>query len=228
MKVKLIFFIVFMVFLCAFLGLSAQDRAIRGKVTTFDSIKLVGAAVEVNSSEVAVVTDTLGLFSISCLPEDNVKVSARGFSSQRVKVNEKVKFLFVNLKLKSGPRNKALAVSSGHVSDKEQLYAKVTQYNHNTDFSMYENIYEVIRARFPGAEITGDNEIIIRGSQSFVASNAALLVLDGVMVTKYTFSSIPASDIASVEVLKGNAASEYGSRGANGVVRVQTKGARNE
>ena len=209
-------------------GLSAQERSIRGKVTTFDSIPVIGATVEVKSSKQVVTSDTLGLFTVSCLPKDKVKVSARGFTNQQAKIGEEVKRLFVNLKLKPGIVNREQAINYGHVADKEQLYAVATINVNSIDFSRYEDIYDIIRSRFPGAEINADNDIIIRGTQSFVASNAALLVVNGVIVNKYTFSSIPTADIASVNVLKGNAASEYGSRGANGVVIVETKGSRGE
>ena len=90
------------------------------------------------------------------------------------------------------------------------------------DFSQYTDIYDIIRGRFPGVQISG-GEIIIRGMNSIMGSNAALLVVDGVAVSESSFASIPTANIASINVLKDAAASIYGVRGAHGVVIVETK-----
>ena len=59
----------------------AQDRIIHGRVFTFDSIPLVKASIEVKSTKQVVFSDTLGNFSVGCAMEDQLKVSARGFST---------------------------------------------------------------------------------------------------------------------------------------------------
>jgi len=55
------------------------------------------------------------------------------------------------------------------------------------------------------------------------AGAEALFVVDGIIVSKEVFSAVPTSDIQNIRVLKGSAASIYGSRGGNGVVEVDTK-----
>ena len=47
--------------------------------------------------------------------------------------------------------------------------------------------------------------------------------MNGIIVTESFFASIPTTEIASINVLKDAAASIYGTRGANGVVIVETK-----
>ena len=91
------------------------------------------------------------------------------------------------------------------------------------NYSNYNNIYDIIRGRFTGVEVRGD-DIIIRGGTSVLGSDAALLVLDGLIVDSGTFRSISTIDVSSINVLKGSDATIYGSRGANGVVIVTTKG----
>jgi len=211
----------FFVFYTTFL-LCGQEKVIQGKVTTFDSIPLIGASIKVKSTKKVVYSDTLGLFTVSCLPKDKLKVTAKGFSNQNVKIEEKIKYVLVNLKLKPGPESRDIAIGYGYVKDKDKLYAVSSLNEKDMDFSQYTDIYEIIRGRFPGVQINGD-EIIIRGTSTFLGSDAALLVVDGVIVDQDFFASLPTADIASINVLKDAAASAYGSRGANGVVIVETK-----
>ncbi|MCK4465246.1 MAG: TonB-dependent receptor plug domain-containing protein [Bacteroidales bacterium] len=209
------------VFYSTFL-LFGQEKVIHGKVTTFESIPLIGASIKVKSTKEVVYSDTLGLFTVSCLPKDKLKVTARGFSNQNVKIKEKIKYVLVNLKLKPDPESREIAIGYGHVKDKDKLYAISSLNEKDMDFSQYNDIYDIIRGRFPGVQISG-GEIIIRGISTIMGSYAALLVVDGVVVSESSFASIPTTDIASINVLKGAAAAIYGVRGSNGVVIVETK-----
>jgi TonB-linked SusC/RagA family outer membrane protein len=66
--------------------------------------------------------------------------------------------------------------------------------------------------------------IRLRGSTNLgVGSSSPLILLDGV-ITKFSISDIDASDVESIEVLKGAAAASfYGSDAANGVLNITTK-----
>ena len=202
--------------------LFGQEKVIQGRVTTFDSLPLIGVSIKVKSTKEVVFSDTLGMFTVSCFQEDKLKVTARGFSNQNVKIEEKIKYVLVNLRLKPGPENREMAIGYGHVKDKDNLYAISSLNEKDMDFSGYTDIYQIIRGRFTGVEING-NEIVIRGTQTFLGSDAALLVVDGMVVDAKFFANIPTTEIASINILKGPAAAVYGSRGANGVVIVETK-----
>lgn len=74
----------------------------------------------------------------------------------------------------------------------------------------------------------------VRGTNSITANSEPLYVIDGVPVTQGTASTDPTqnplvtintADIASVQILKdASATAIYGSRGANGVILISTKG----
>ncbi len=213
----------FLVFYAAF-ALYGQEKTIEGMVTTFDSIPVIGASVEVRSSDTVVYTDSLGMFSVSCLPKDKLKVRAHGFARSNVRIKEKVKFVMVNLKLLSGPDNRELAVGYGHVRDEEKLYAISNVNETDMDFSKYSDIYDIITIQFSSSvRVRNDGELVIRGTTTMDSSNAALLILDGRQIDAIDFGNINTADIASINVLKDASASVYGSRGANGVVIVETK-----
>jgi TonB-dependent SusC/RagA subfamily outer membrane receptor len=100
-------------------------------------------------------------------------------------------------------------------------------------------VEELLRG-VPGLEVTalpnGDYRLRIRGQRS-IRNNATdddpLLVIDGVPISsgslRSTLAGVAPGDVARIEVLKDAAAtSMYGSRGANGVIVITTKRAKQE
>ena len=111
------------------------------------------------------------------------------------------------------------------------------------------NANELLTARAAGVNVTTNNgepgggvQIRVRGGTSISASNTPLYVVDGVplqnentvasglavgssaSLDRSPLNSLNPNDIASITVLKdASATAIYGSRGANGVVLIQTK-----
>ncbi|MFC2080098.1 TonB-dependent receptor plug domain-containing protein [Bacteroidota bacterium] len=206
-------------------SLFGQEKVIQGMVTTFDSIPLINASILVKSSKELVYSDSIGMFTVSCLPKDRIKVTARGFTGHSIRIKENTKYVLVNLRLQPGPESRELAVGYGHVSDVENLYAISNVNENDMDFSHYRNIYDIISDRFTSVQVRGDGELVIRNTQTLDgnSSNAALLIVDGRQVDAFVFGSINTVDIGSINVLKDASAAVYGSRGGNGVVIVETK-----
>ncbi|MBK6282532.1 MAG: TonB-dependent receptor plug domain-containing protein [Draconibacterium sp.] len=222
MKKEILFSIVFSFVLMFSLNGAAQERLMSGRVFTFDSIPLINASIEVKSSKQVVTTDTLGNFYVSCLPDDVLKVSANGFVSDKVKLKSNTKLALINLKLKPGDKNREIAIGYGHVKDSEKLNAVANLNSGDMDFSQYSNMYELIRGRFAGVQII-NGEIIIRGQSSINSSSAALIVVDGIPTSNSILSSLPPIQVKSINVIKDGSSAIYGSRGANGVVLIETK-----
>ena len=221
-----------LIFLFSFLFTTlviAQDKTLVGKVTTFDSIPLIGVKVTVKSTGQTVLTDTLGRFLVLCDDEDKVNIEADGFYSKKIKVEKTMRLLLVNLKLKNGEKNldqaeKYVNVGYGKTSARDLLYSVSSLNKNKIDFSLYSNMYDLIQGQFAGVRVEG-KKIVVRGNKTFqgVESDAALLVVDGVIVNESDFGNISPLDVESVDVLKDASSSIYGSRGANGVVLVETK-----
>jgi len=207
----------------------AQDKTLVGKVTTFDSMPLIGVDVLVKSTKQTYKTDTLGRFQVFCNPEDKLEISANGFYPQKVKVDKEIRLILVNLKLKKGDNNMDLAgryvnVGYGYVDSKSLLNAVSSVNKNEIDFSIYTNMFDLVQGQFPGVSVEG-NKIIVRGTKTIYGteSDAALLVVDGMIVSAQDFAVLSPLDVQSVNVLKDGSSSIYGSRGANGVVLVDTK-----
>ena len=223
-KSILIFVILFLVS-----GVFAQDKTLVGKVTTFDSIPLIGVDVLVKSTKQTVKTDSLGRFQVFCNPEDKLEISANGFYSQKVKVENEIRMILVNLKMKKGDSNLDLAsryvnVGYGYVDSKSLLNAVSSLNKNEIDFTIYTSMFDLVQGQFPGVTVEG-NRILVRGTKTIYGaeSDAALLVVDGIIVSSQDFANLSPSDVQSVDVLKDGSSSIYGSRGANGVVLVDTK-----
>jgi len=204
--------------------LRAQERMIRGVVTTFDSIPLIGASVIAQNTKQEVLTDSLGNFSIRCKNDDKLKVSAHGFYNQNVKLTDKIKFAAINLKLRPGEKEREFAIGYGHVADTDRLNA-ITSINKNDfDFSHYQNIYDLIKARCAGVYVIDNLRIIIRGINSINSQdNSALVLVDGIPYKVPELKVIQPSQVKNIDFIKDAGSAIYGARGANGVILIETK-----
>jgi len=201
---------------------NAQDKVVHGVVHTFDSIPLIGAKVISKNTKQIVLTDSLGNFSVPTETGDRLKIRAEGFFNQNVKVDDKTRLVAVNMRLKPGEKQREYAIGYGYVSE-EDLTAAVNQFTTSqNDFSRYNDMYELIRGRFPGVDIQ-NGEIVMRGAKTFQGSDAALIVLDGVVANSEILRSLSPMDVKSVNVIKDGSTAVYGSRGANGVLLIETK-----
>ncbi|WP_319501426.1 TonB-dependent receptor plug domain-containing protein [uncultured Draconibacterium sp.] len=201
----------------------AQERFVLGIVTTFDSITIFGADVMVKSSKEIVKTDSLGQFKVKVDGKDKLKISAKGFITQNVKLEEKIKLVAVNLKLKAGEKAREYAIGYGYVKDGERLNALAQMTSDDVDFSQYTNMYDLMRGRFAGVQVQSNGDIIIRGVNSINLSSAALIIVDGVQVDGSVMSTLVPSQVRSINIIKDGSAAIYGARGANGVVVIETK-----
>lgn len=100
--------------------------------------------------------------------------------------------------------------------------------NSETDFSKYRNLSDYLR-RLPGVKIDGvgdDIDIQIRGVSSFGAELQPLFVVDGVVMGHsygVVNGMINMINVNSIRVLSGSEASDFGMRGANGVIVITMK-----
>ena len=95
------------------------------------------------------------------------------------------------------------------------------------EVAAYPSIGAYLRGRVAGVEVSGSDEnptIRIRGVRSINGSNDPLIFVDNVEVND--LSGVAPIDVERIDVLKDNAASMYGARGANGVILITTRRAR--
>jgi hypothetical protein len=88
------------------------------------------------------------------------------------------------------------------------------------DYSKYLNMYQLIATEIPGAVVNGTS-IRLVPPNSIQSIQQPLIIVDGNPVSSMEY--IFPREVASVRVLRDDAASFYGSRGASGVIVIKMK-----
>jgi|WetSurSiteA1Bulk_404760.scaffolds.fasta_scaffold05973_3 TonB-dependent SusC/RagA subfamily outer membrane receptor len=208
--------------------LSAQKGkkiVITGKVTDAGNKPVSGASIFIDKEKTDVVTDQNGFYKIK-VKSDATEILAfsilSGASEEIINGRTEINFVLTNKP--GGNQNQSVNPSkvttdplSGSVPDKNApVKPGVID---ASDFSVpaYQDIYDMIRGRLPGVEVSGKT-IKIRGVNSLNVSTDPLFVVDGVIVKD--IDDISPETVKSIEVLKGPDASVYGTRGSNGVILI--------
>ncbi len=230
---KLFLLIVLFVFISGY-TLLAQTIVITGTVTS--SVQgegaIPGVTVTVKGTTVGAITDVNGKYSVTAPQSATTLIfSYIGMKKQELEIggrkvidvimepdllglNEVVVTAF-GIKRQA----KELGVATAQVSDKELTQAGVS------------NVVNGLAGKVSGLQINTvnngvnpDTRITLRGNRHFLASNQALIVLDGIPVSADYLNSINPNDIGEVNVLKGaSAAALYGNDASNGVLVITTK-----
>ncbi|MGP2569853.1 SusC/RagA family TonB-linked outer membrane protein [Ornithobacterium rhinotracheale] len=227
MRSKNLWIFIFSLFLCSYAF--AQEKIITGKVIDDSGFPLVDAYVYVDgSTDKGVYTDGDGNYKISARQGDKITFDFIGFDSKTVPVGTKST---INVKLKKGGSvnlKELVAVGYG-VSTQEALTGSAALVKKDQlEKSPAVNLEKALQSVSPGVQVVnvggsaGSGATIrLRGIGSLTASSDPLWVVDGVVGAPRPNME----DVKSITILKDAAsASIYGSRAANGVILVTTKG----
>lgn len=192
---------------------------------------LPGAAVLVKGTTNGQAVDNNGVCTISSVPDKAVLViSCLGYDDAEVIWNGKSD-ITVRMKSSSQLLDETIVVGYG-TQRKKDLSGAIAQVKGDVinEYSTL-SVANALQGRVAGVEISQLNgqpgagmQVRIRGANSIKGSNDPLWIIDGF---PGDINMINTSDIESVEILKdASATAIYGSRGANGVVIVTTKRAK--
>jgi TonB-dependent SusC/RagA subfamily outer membrane receptor len=101
-------------------------------------------------------------------------------------------------------------------------YAVNTSKNKLDNAMQFRDIYDYMRGKVVGVNIAQNNRITIRGFNSVNGSTQPMFILNNVQVDQAIFGDVVPTTIKSIVILKGPETASYGSRGANGVIKVTT------
>lgn len=204
---------------------------IRGQVTDNKGQPLYGVTVQVKGSVNATTTGSDGSFVIEVQDDATLLVfSYVGMETQEVNIENK-SAVQISMKPSAQSLNDVVVIGYGTQKKKDLTGAISSIKLENSPVALLPNVnfLDALKGRLPGLDIGvvnnagGNPSFNIRGQNSIRASNAPLIVLDGVVFTG-SFNEINPSDIASVDVLKdAGSAAVYGSNSANGVILITTK-----
>ena len=155
-------------------------------------------------------------------------IKAKVFQSINKKVKADDDFVSANLIFRDTQENREIATGLGYISHEQLTFALAHLADENNDFCNYSDVFSLVKGKFPGVQVKnnsmGTEGVFVRGDKSIYGDNEAIYVVDGVQVGDVSF--INPCEMATIDILKDGGAALYGSRAANGVVVIETKGHR--
>ncbi len=210
--------------------LRAQVREVSGVVTDISSGEtLIGVAVMASDGGATAITDIDGRYSINIGPDDRLTFTCVGMLTQTIEPGERT-VIDVAMEPDRELLDEVIVVAYG-TTKKESFTgsAEVVKSDKFKDRGITD-VSKMLDGQVSGVMVTSGSgqpgsgaELRVRGFGSINASNAPLLVVDGVPYDG-DLSSINSNDIETMSVLKdASAGALYGARGANGVIMVTTR-----
>ena len=233
-----------MVSLFLFVGTALAQTKITGTVLSQeDGQPIIGAAVKVDGTSTGMLTDVNGKFSLT-LPEGkkSLTISYLGFQPKTVTAKNGMR---VFLKADATALEEVVVTAMGISRQQKTLgYSAQTLKDEELTVGKLTDVTSALAGKVAGVQISASsanpgtaNSVIIRGFSSINGNNQPLYVIDGVPMQQTSslaqgsqeafggISNVNPNDIESMTVLKGAAATAlYGSRAANGVIVITTKG----
>ncbi|MBP3943330.1 SusC/RagA family TonB-linked outer membrane protein [Sphingobacteriaceae bacterium WQ 2009] len=247
---KKVYFIILALALTFATATQAQEKTIRGKVTSaINQQVLAGVTVQALGSQSGTSTNALGEFSLLINDTTSViRFEFIGFTPQTLTLSNR-DFLDVSLSPLTQQLSEVVVTAFGIERQRAELsYSTQEVKSEDITRTRDPNFTNALTGKVAGLEVKqsgtmgGSTNIVLRGYKSLTGNNQALFVIDGTPISNtntntdnqnagrggYDYGNSAADinpdDIESINVLKGAAATAlYGARAANGVIMITTK-----
>ena len=215
-----------------FLGsmMAFAQTKVSGTVKDANGEPIVAASVVVRGTTIGVVTDLDGHYTINVPANSVIVASCIGYSDSEVRFSNQST---VNFVLQEDALFLDETVVIGYQTVKRRdLTGSVASVNaKQLSVAPVANVAQALQGKLPGVNIVSQDgrpdasiKIRVRGGGSISQSNEPLILIDGIVGT---MSDIPSDQVESIDVLKdASSTAIYGARGANGVILITTKGAK--
>lgn len=222
------------------------QHEITGKVTDAETGNpMPGVNIVVKNTTIGTSTNREGAYSLT-VPEDadTLIFSFIGYAQKSVVIGTQT-IINVQMMPQAQAFDEVVVTALGITRDERSIGYSTQQVDgENLTFSKEQNVIGSLAGKIAGVQVTGSSgasmggteKIKIRGVNSISGGDEPLIVVDGTPISNANFAGsagadygnlaqdINPADIASVNVLKGPAASAlYGIRGQYGVIMITTK-----
>ena len=227
------------------------DIVVKGVVADDSGLPIPGANVtELNSKGNGTITNVDGQYSIVVKgPKSVLRFSFIGYTKEDVTVGNKTQ-IDVQLSEDSKSLDEVVVIGYGTMRKKDLSGAVASIKSEDLMIGNPTSFSQALQGKLAGVQVNSNDgapgsgmSITIRGANSFSTSSQPLYIVDGIPfdagsaptsganennnTTSNPLSLINPNDIESIDVLKdASATAIYGSRGANGVVMVTTRQAK--
>lgn len=220
---------------------------VTGTVTDQDGEALIGANILVQGTSIGTITDFDGHYEVEVPEGGEILVfSYTGFETVQIAIDGRTT---IDVVLAAGQLLEEVVVTALGIQREKKAIGYAAQAISDEELVLTGNsdLLGSLQGKLAGVDIKpssgmpgASSQLVIRGARSFTGNNTPLYVVDGMPIASTspysTGNSVTGSDvanraldinpadIASIDVLKGQAASAlYGIRGSNGVVIITTK-----
>ncbi|MBP3518976.1 MAG: TonB-dependent receptor [Parabacteroides sp.] len=203
-----------------------QAMTVKGTVKDSENNPVIGATVVIKGTTIGTTTDIDGNYTISVNPGQILEFSYVGMQQSSITVGNKN---VINITMADGELlDEVVVIGYGTVKKSDLTGAVASVSAKDLQANVARSASSALQGRIAGVSVSGmtgqpgeSMNINIRGVSS-LSSTTPLYVIDGVYGD---INTVDPSDIQNIEVLKdASAAAIYGSRAANGVVLITTKG----
>lgn len=225
------------------ISLWAQDTKFNGKVQSTDGSPIQGAIITPSDGRPSVVTDVLGVFQLTGLPQKGfLKIVADGYYEHEFRINDYTLPSVITLVPQSSVKYNGLIRFPDYTQTRDSKSVSTVGVE-KKDMKKGFSIDFAIQDELPGLQIirkggmTGEGSYMnLRGTHSFIAESNPLVVVNGIPFLGDQESSSTINgysrnylfgfnkqDIRNVTLLKGADAAQYGALGSNGVLLIETE-----
>ena len=220
-------------------------KQISGRVVNDNGEPIIGVTVVLSGTSRGTTTDAQGAFTLALSPGAKLlDVSYVGMKRKLVRVDPNGGKMTIPMQEDFTKMEEVVVIGYGQQQKRDITGAITSISAEDIENNVGGNINTALQGKIPGMSIISNSgepgagmTISIRGAASMSGGSEPLYIVDGVPLESENISSIEGdasfspiaginpSDIESIEVLKDAAsAAIYGSRAANGVVIITTKG----
>ena len=209
-----------------------EQIKINGSVKDEAGEIITGATIFVKENgAIGTVADEHGRYTLTVPVGATLNASFLGYQTLERKVVKGILRYDFILKEESQKLDEVIVIGYGEVKKSDLTGSVSTIGARNFGDQPVKNISDILQGRTSGVEVTNTSgmpgmsaKVRIRGTTSINKSSDPLYVIDGI-ISSSGLEGLNPQDIQSMEVLKdASSTAVYGSRGANGVILVTTKG----
>ncbi|WP_344740234.1 SusC/RagA family TonB-linked outer membrane protein [Gaetbulibacter aestuarii] len=207
----------------------AQEKTISGTVSDATGLPLPGATVLIKGTSTGTSTDFDGKYSIKAAQGSTLVFTFVGYTTREVAVGSSNT---INVTMEESTESLEEVLIVGYGTSTKQAFAGTvkTVDAKELEIKNVSNISQALNGEVAGVTVINTSgqpgttsTVRIRGYGSVNGNRSPLYVVDGVPYNG-SLNAIAPSDIKSTTVLKdATATAIYGSRGANGVILINTK-----
>lgn len=212
------------------LTFAQQEIRITGTVVDDSGLPLPGVNVIIEGTSRGTQTNFDGEYAIEAATGEFLVFTYVGYNTGRIRVGT-IPTIDVTLTEDAAQLEEVIVTGYSTTTQKKSSSATSTITAQSIENRPNANVLRTLAGQIPGLDIGtfsgapgADATVQLRGINSINGNTEPLFIMDGMPINEDRFRALNPNEIASVTVLKdAGATAIYGSRGANGVVVIETK-----